>query len=71
MYTPLMGRNDLVTPETALGRSSFPVTLPLDDACHDLFLTMRADVPAVFLGVDAVLAAAAAEAVLGSPETSS
>jgi hypothetical protein len=70
MYAPLMGRTDLVTPEAALGRSSFPVTLPIDDACHDLFLAMRADVPEVFLGVDAVLAADN-EASLGSAEIGS
>jgi hypothetical protein len=70
MYAPLMGRTDLVTPEAALGRSSFPVTLPIDDACHDLFLAMRADVPEVFLGVDAVLAADN-EAALGSAEIGS
>jgi len=66
MYAPLMGRTDLVTPETGLGRSSSPVTIPLDDACHDLFLPMRADVPEVFLGVDAVPAAPACEVSLGS-----
>jgi hypothetical protein len=71
MYAPLVGRTDLVTPEAALGRSSFPVTLPIDDACHDLFLAMRADIPEVFLGVDAVLADAANEAALGSAEVGS
>jgi len=71
MYAPLMGRTDLVTPEASLGRSSFPVTLPFDDACHDLFLTMRADVPEIFLGVDAALFAAVNEAVLDSAESSS
>jgi len=65
----LMGRTDLVTPEAALGRSSFPVTLPYDDALHDLFLAMRADVPEVFLGVDAVLEAAT-EIDAGSAESS-
>jgi hypothetical protein len=71
MWAPLMGRTDLVSPEAALGRSSVPVTLPFDDACHDLFLTMRADVPEVFLGVDAVLASAANGAVLDAAEIGS
>lgn len=71
IYAPLMGRTDLVTPEAALGRSSLPVALPVDDALHDVFLTMRADVPEVFLGVDAVLLASANEALLGSAEARS
>ena len=71
IYAPLMGRTDLVTPEAALGRSSFPVTLPIDDTFHELFLAMRADVPEVFLGVDAVLTGAANRVVLGSAEVGS
>jgi hypothetical protein len=71
VYSPLMGRTDLLTPEAALGRSSLPVALPVDDALHTLFLTMRADIPEVFLGVDAVLLATANEALLGSAEVRS
>jgi hypothetical protein len=71
IYAPLMGRTDLLTPEAALGRSSLPVTLPIDDAFHELFLAMRADVPEVFLGVDPVLAGAANQVVLGSAEVGS
>jgi len=62
IYTPLMGRTDLVTPEAALGRSSLPVALPVDDALHDLFLTMHADVPQLFLGSAAAFAAAGSQA---------
>lgn len=69
MYAPLMDRTDLVSPETALGRSSLPVTLPYDDALHDLFVMAGVDVPEVFLGVDAVLAAANVT-VSGSAESS-
>ena len=68
MYAPLMGRTDLVTPEAALGRFSFPVTIPIDDAFHELFLSMRAEIPEVFLGAEAILAGAANQVVLGSAE---
>jgi hypothetical protein len=71
MYLPLMGRTDLVTPEAALGRCSSPVTIPIDDAFHELFLAMRAEIPEVFLGVDAILAGAADQLVLGSAEVAS
>jgi hypothetical protein len=71
MYAPLMGRTDLVTPEAALGRFSFPVTIPIDDACHDLFLSMRAEIPEVFLGVDAVLCGATNQMVPGAAEVGS
>lgn len=67
-YAPLMGRTDLVTPEAALGRSSLPVAFPVDDALHDVFLTMQADVSELFLGGAAAFAAAAGKAFLGSAE---
>lgn len=70
-YAPLMGRTDLLTPEAALGRSSLPVSFPVDDALHDLFLKMRADVPEVFLGVGDNLAAAAGKSLLGSADVRS
>jgi hypothetical protein len=44
---PLMGRTDLVTPESRLGRKSTPVAIIYDEHCKEIFSQMGPQLPSV------------------------
>lgn len=51
-YEPLMGKSDLLTPESRLGRVSMPVAIPYDENYKTLFGTMGQQLPSITFGTE-------------------